>query len=154
MAEKFSRLVITFMIEYRRSFLLVRRVETEKNFPGYWAFPGGRVEVGETAIDTIRREVAEETGLKLRDRLILLDTYSFKYSTGISVLLQPLSQDIKPYPAEITEYAWVKSLSELNHYRRIPGIDNHLHSALAALKNPHWQKMSGLQLTQQKFLNR
>jgi len=154
MTEKFSRLVITFIIQHRRSFLLVKRVETEKNFPGYWAFPGGRAEVGETIVDTINREVKEETGLALRDRMMFLDTYSFKYSTGLTVLVQSLSNNIHAYPAEITDYAWVGSLAALSKYRRIPGIDNHLQSALLALRKPRWQKMSALHLTQQKFLNR
>ena len=30
----------------------------------YWDFPGGRMEDGETVVDTLRREVEEETGIK------------------------------------------------------------------------------------------
>jgi 8-oxo-dGTP diphosphatase len=38
--------------------LLVRRLDT-----GDWELPGGRVEPGESAVDALMREVAEETGL-------------------------------------------------------------------------------------------
>ncbi|WP_051342926.1 NUDIX hydrolase [Pseudonocardia spinosispora] len=33
---------------------------------GRWSFPGGRVEQGETDHQAVRREVAEETGLRVR----------------------------------------------------------------------------------------
>jgi 8-oxo-dGTP pyrophosphatase MutT (NUDIX family) len=34
---------------------------------GSWAFPGGRSRPGETALETGIRELAEETGIRLRD---------------------------------------------------------------------------------------
>lgn len=38
---------------------------------GLWSVPGGRVEAGETEVEAIVREVAEETGLRVRpDRLL------------------------------------------------------------------------------------
>jgi 8-oxo-dGTP diphosphatase len=43
--------------------LLVRRgTEPQK---GRWSVPGGRVEPGETAVEAVVREVAEETGLRV-----------------------------------------------------------------------------------------
>jgi ADP-ribose pyrophosphatase YjhB (NUDIX family) len=43
-----------------RILLIQRAAEPNK---GYWSFPGGRVELGETILDAVRREVHEETGL-------------------------------------------------------------------------------------------
>jgi len=43
--------------------LLIHR----RNPPHGWALPGGFVEYGETVEDAVRREMKEETGLKLED---------------------------------------------------------------------------------------
>jgi 8-oxo-dGTP diphosphatase len=41
--------------------LLVRRANPPQQ--GRWSLPGGRVELGETLVDAVRREVLEETGI-------------------------------------------------------------------------------------------
>jgi ADP-ribose pyrophosphatase YjhB (NUDIX family) len=44
--------------------LLARRGKAPAE--GRWSLPGGLVELGETTLDAVRREVAEECGLKIR----------------------------------------------------------------------------------------
>lgn len=43
--------------------VLIRRKNPP--FEGWWALPGGLCEIGETVEETLRREVEEETGLKV-----------------------------------------------------------------------------------------
>jgi 8-oxo-dGTP diphosphatase len=43
--------------------LLVRR--NGEPYKGYWSLPGGKVELGETVLEALRRECREETGLEV-----------------------------------------------------------------------------------------
>jgi len=45
--------------------LLVSRRSAGRVFAGYWEFPGGRIEQGETPEEAAIREVREETGLEV-----------------------------------------------------------------------------------------
>jgi 8-oxo-dGTP diphosphatase len=44
------------------AFLLAQR-PAGKVYAGYWEFPGGKVELGESNLDSLRRELAEELGI-------------------------------------------------------------------------------------------
>lgn len=46
------------------SFLLARRPEG-KPYPGYWEFPGGKIEIGESPLAALERELQEELGIHI-----------------------------------------------------------------------------------------
>ena len=55
---------------------LGRLLLQQRKFPhGVWGIPGGLMELGESTEDVARREVFEETGLKV-DKLHLINVYS------------------------------------------------------------------------------
>ena len=59
------------------SLLITRRAPTLRAHAGQWALPGGRLDGAETIEDAALRELAEETGLRLKPGAILglLDDY-------------------------------------------------------------------------------
>lgn len=152
MSESYPNLVLTFLLEHNGSILLVKRSAKETNFPGLWAFPGGKVEIGETVVDTLKREVKEETNLDLTGEFVLLDAYCFSRSTGLAFLLRV--KDSNVVPEDFDEFRWVRNLKEISSLRRIPGIDNHLVAALNALRDNRWQSLDDLQLLEASYLNK
>ena len=71
-------------------------IEREKNpFAGYWAFPGGFVEEGESCEQAALRELEEETGLKL-DAIQQIQTFS-----------KP-NRDPRGWVVTVAFYAWVE----------------------------------------------
>jgi 8-oxo-dGTP diphosphatase len=52
------------IIQRGEQIVLVRRAQEPAL--GLWTFPGGAVELGETAQDAVRREAREETGLEIQ----------------------------------------------------------------------------------------
>ena len=67
--------------------LLTRRAATLRNHPGQWAFPGGRVETGETLVDAALRETQEEVGFALTAANVLgfLDDFVTRSGSGFGL---------------------------------------------------------------------
>ena len=62
----------------RLDFLLTLRAPKMRAHAGQWAFPGGRIDQGESAIDAALREMDEELGLRAAPESVLgtLDDYA------------------------------------------------------------------------------
>lgn len=85
--------------------ILTRRTSRLKHHAGQWAFPGGRIDEGESAEDTALRELQEEVGLKLkRDSLIgRLDNFITRSGFIITpvVIWGGSGVDLTPNSAEV-----------------------------------------------------
>jgi mutator protein MutT len=62
--SKSRKRVVAAVIE-RGNRVLVAQRPPEKRYGGLWEFPGGKVEGAESDLDALRRELAEELGLRV-----------------------------------------------------------------------------------------
>ena len=63
------QVAVGVLIRSDDSFLLTSRPEG-KAYAGYWEFPGGKLEVGETVAQALKRELQEEIGITIEDCML------------------------------------------------------------------------------------
>ena len=87
------------------AFLLCRRASRLNRHAGQWALPGGRIDVGETALDAALRELDEELGVRVGPSSVVgwLDDYATRSGYRISpvVLWGGADPSLKPAPDEV-----------------------------------------------------
>ena len=107
-------------IVYRRfhgntEILLIRHIKS-----GYWSFPKGHVENGETEVETATREIKEETNIDVLIDSSFRETVSFspRRHTSKAVVYfvaKALNNDTKPQLEEISEIRWVEIGQAASH---------------------------------------
>ena len=140
-------------------FLICKRAEWEKAFPGLWTVPGGKMEVLDYALrdrdtkhhwynvfeETAKREVKEEVGLDV-DELGYVTSLVYLRSDRIPciiVSLYAMCDDVNVKLEKcLVDYAWV-NLEEAKEYDLIDGIYEELKvldRQLKTGKNISWSK--------------
>ncbi len=65
------RTIVNGLLVRHRTLLMMKRAPQRRAYPDRWSFPGGHLEEGETAVDGLKRELAEEIGIALSDHRFL-----------------------------------------------------------------------------------
>lgn len=73
-------------IIFKDNRVLICRRKADKSLGGYWEFPGGKLEDGETEEECLKRELAEELGLEVTVEHHFM-TNTHKYNTTIIELI-------------------------------------------------------------------
>jgi len=107
--------------------ILILRRANDQAGDGNWDIPGGAIEKGENQIDALKREVFEETGLKI-DNIHKLKTVLFKVpekginsemnlfkaeTKNLDVKLKPATWKGSNGKAEHSEYKWIEKKIDL-----------------------------------------
>jgi len=130
--------VTGILINNEGKYLITKRADWEKAFPGKWTVPGGKLEVLDYVLrekdtgshwynvfeDLLKKETMEEVGLEIQD-IDYVTSMVYIRSDKIPCLIVSLyarskSENIRLCNA-LTEFAWV-SLEEAKNYDLIEGI--------------------------------
>jgi len=107
-----------------RKILIIKRSSKEDVYACEWDLPGGKVRFGEHPIDSIKREVYEETKLKI-EIIRPLDVWTFfkdgkTQVIGITFLAKPITSKIS-LGREHTSYKWILP-KDIDKYKIHEGV--------------------------------
>jgi 8-oxo-dGTP diphosphatase len=88
------------------TFLLACRPEG-KPYPGYWEFPGGKIEAGEDPRRALDRELEEELGIRVREATPWVTrVYAYTHATVRLHFFRVTAWEGEPRPLEDQAIAW------------------------------------------------
>jgi 8-oxo-dGTP pyrophosphatase MutT (NUDIX family) len=159
--KKAHYVVVTGIPVKDGKYLIAKRADWEKAFPGRWTVPGGKLEANDYTSrekdtphhwynvfeDVVKREVKEETGIEINN-IGYVTSMVYIRPDGIPCIIVSLygeacEGEIKLCNA-LTEYAWV-TLEESKNYDLIEGMYEELEildKFLKTGKRTGWTKTS------------
>lgn len=112
--------VVAAILENQKGQVLIARRKKGKNLAGYWEFPGGKIEKGETPEQCMIRELNEEMNIQIETGDYVGENIH-RYNEG-AVRLLAYKGKISGGAIQLTdhdEYAWVE-LQELKKVKLAP----------------------------------
>ncbi len=95
----------------RPGFLLIHRPSNMRSHPGQVAFPGGKIDPGETPVEAALREAHEELGIRTEDVTVIGTSDVYRTGTGYAITpvlaVVPPDLELNPSPTEVA--AWFEA---------------------------------------------
>jgi 8-oxo-dGTP pyrophosphatase MutT (NUDIX family) len=92
----------------RPGMLLLHRPSNMRAHPGQIAFPGGRIDMGETPVEAALREANEELGIDPGDVRVIGTSDRYRTGSGYEITpvlgIVPPDIEIHPNPAEVAQW--------------------------------------------------
>jgi 8-oxo-dGTP diphosphatase len=116
---------VTAGLIWRDGKLLITKRPEGTHLAGFWEFPGGKQESGETLEECLEREIKEELGIEVRAEKLLF-TVDHEYENRMISLYLFLCTHLSGQPAPLAceDMRWVLS-EDLTQYR-LPPPDLHI----------------------------
>lgn len=114
--------------------ILIAKKREGKPLAGFWEFPGGKIEEGESAEESLVRELVEEMSIKVKVNEYVGESI-YDYGDGKVISLKGFTAEIVKGDIKLSdhdEYRWIK-IEEANLYNLAPA-DIPLVNALMQLK--------------------
>ncbi len=114
-----KRIHVAFAVVKRRGKFLICQRPAGTHLAGYWEFPGGKREPGETWVACLRREIREELGVGLL-RVRLWTSLSHRYP-GKHIQFKVFRCGLRgtPKPLQAKQLRWVEA-ARLPRYKFPP----------------------------------
>ena len=124
-----SYFVVTGIVTYKDKMLILKKSQSDRNFPNHWSFCSGFVKEFEAAEDAVLREIKEETRLegKIEKKGRIIETQGNDKIWIVMPFLYKAESDEVILDHENTEYAWITK-EEIKNYQFVPGVIKDLKS--------------------------
>jgi 8-oxo-dGTP diphosphatase len=132
----YPRVGVGAVVLHRGKVLLVRRGRPPS--AGRWSLPGGLVELGETTVEAVKRELMEECGIVIDvvdvagvlDRVVHDDAGRVRYHYVLVDFLASTASDAVTAGSDADEACWVDT-GEVERMEVTEGLMNMIQRALA-----------------------
>ncbi len=108
-------ILVTAGVLIRNGRVLVARRKAGSHLAGFWEFPGGKLEPGESPEECLARELREELGVSVRVGRILEAIYHRYPEKSVLLLFYACElTDGEPRALDVAEVAWVRKAELLD----------------------------------------